>query len=266
MARRPSAEGYDAFISYSHSADKTFAPALKQALHRFTKPWYKLRALHVFVDDSNLPCDSDLAAAIDKSLDSTRYFILLASQDYAKSPWCTREAIYWLEHKPHEAFLIALTSGEIAWDEASGDFDWAVTDAIPRELSGMLAAEPRWTDFRWAKDEEHMTLAARSIQSRRCRYRGSDPRKTQGRTTRRGREAAQTDCASGRGRSRCSRRVAVLGGGIRGLRGQPAERGPKSGEARAFQAARGSGRREEGKQARSVATAGSRSSQSARYG
>jgi hypothetical protein len=38
---------YNAFIYYS-SADGTLAAALQSALHSFAKPWYKLRALHVF--------------------------------------------------------------------------------------------------------------------------------------------------------------------------------------------------------------------------
>jgi hypothetical protein len=40
---------YNAFISYNHAADGTLAPALQSALHRFAKPWYKLRALRVFI-------------------------------------------------------------------------------------------------------------------------------------------------------------------------------------------------------------------------
>jgi hypothetical protein len=36
---------YNAFMSYSHEADKAdkLAPALQTALHRFAKPWFRLR-------------------------------------------------------------------------------------------------------------------------------------------------------------------------------------------------------------------------------
>ena len=34
---------YTAFISYSHAADGKLAPALQLALHRFARPWYRLR-------------------------------------------------------------------------------------------------------------------------------------------------------------------------------------------------------------------------------
>jgi hypothetical protein len=45
---------YDAFISYSHTADGTLAGGLQSALHSFAKPWYKRRALHIFRDQTNL--------------------------------------------------------------------------------------------------------------------------------------------------------------------------------------------------------------------
>ena len=41
---------FAAFISYSHAADGTLAPALHTGLHRLAKPWYVLRALRVFRD------------------------------------------------------------------------------------------------------------------------------------------------------------------------------------------------------------------------
>jgi hypothetical protein len=45
---------YKAFISYSHAADGKLAPALQSGLHRFAKPYYKLRALQVFRDQADL--------------------------------------------------------------------------------------------------------------------------------------------------------------------------------------------------------------------
>src|SRR5262245_5926485 len=39
---------YKAFMSYSHAADGRLAPTLQSALHRFAKPWYRLRALSIF--------------------------------------------------------------------------------------------------------------------------------------------------------------------------------------------------------------------------
>jgi hypothetical protein len=46
--------GYDAFISYSHAVDGKLAPSLQTALQRFAKPWYRLRAMRVFRDQTIL--------------------------------------------------------------------------------------------------------------------------------------------------------------------------------------------------------------------
>ena len=62
---RPGADArYDAFISYGRSADRVLTGALQQALHRFDKPWNRLRALRVFRDDATLAADPRLWAAI----------------------------------------------------------------------------------------------------------------------------------------------------------------------------------------------------------
>ena len=70
---------YDAFISYSHGADGKLAPALQAALHRFAKPWWKLRAVNVFRDGTSLAAAHDLSEAIKTALADSRFFIFLAS-------------------------------------------------------------------------------------------------------------------------------------------------------------------------------------------
>src|SRR6266545_3318326 len=112
---------YAAFISYGHAADGTVAAALRSALQRFAKPWYRLRAIRVFRDVASLPIDTDLRAAIERALDETAYFLLLASPDAARSRYVLAEIRYWLEHKPRETLLLALTDGDLAWDADASD-------------------------------------------------------------------------------------------------------------------------------------------------
>ena len=50
-----------------------------------------------------------------------------------------------------------LTEGTILWDEGTQDFDWRVTDALPRSLSGAFKAEPLWLDLSWAKTGEQVS-------------------------------------------------------------------------------------------------------------
>jgi WD40 repeat protein len=160
-ARRASklgAPAYDAFISYSRALDGRLAPALQDALHRFTKPWYRLRALRVFRDDASLSANPGLWPSIEQALASSRYFILLASPEAARSRWVAREADYWGRHKPLTGFLLVLTDGELVWDEATRDFDWTRTTALPPSLKGIFDEEPRYIDLRWARNEEHLSL------------------------------------------------------------------------------------------------------------
>jgi WD40 repeat protein len=153
------AQDYTAFISYSHAVDGRLAPALQGALHRFAKPWYRLRALRVFRDQASLSANPGLWASIESALAGSDYFILLASPDAANSPWVQRETAYWCRHKPTARLLVVVTDGEVVWDDAAGDFDWDRTTALPRSLAGVFDEEPRYIDLRWARTEEHLSLA-----------------------------------------------------------------------------------------------------------
>jgi WD40 repeat protein len=149
---------YKAFISYSHAVDGKLAPALQDALQRFTKPWYRRRALRVFRDETNLGANPALWSSIQAALATSEFFILLASPEAARSPWVEREIKYWLSHRPKADFLIVLTSGTIAWDEATGDFDWKRTTALPISVRNLFEEEPRYIDLRWARTVDHVAL------------------------------------------------------------------------------------------------------------
>lgn len=141
---------FDAFISYSHAEDHATAEALQRALHAFARPWYRIRAVRVFRDETNLATEKALPDAITEALGTSRYFLLLCSPKAAASPWVTRELGLWLQRHPAADHLILVqTGGEIVW--SGSDFDWTRTDALPASLKGRLAAEPLWVDLRWAK-------------------------------------------------------------------------------------------------------------------
>ena len=81
---------FDAFISYSHAADGRLAPALQSGLHRFAKPWYRVRALRVFRDEASLSANPALWSSITQALDESEAFLLLASPDAKASEWVGR--------------------------------------------------------------------------------------------------------------------------------------------------------------------------------
>src|SRR5215467_7689710 len=115
---------FHAFLSYSHAGDGALAPAIQSGLQRFAKPWNRLRAVRLFRDKTGMTANPGLWSTIVTALNSSRYFVLLASPDAAKSHWVNKEVEHWLAEKPAENILIALTDGEIAWDAKVNDFDW----------------------------------------------------------------------------------------------------------------------------------------------
>src|SRR4029077_7145791 len=70
---------YKAFISYSHAADGKLAPALRSSLEGFAKPWNQIRAMRVFLDKASLSANPELWGTIERSLNGSEYFVLLAS-------------------------------------------------------------------------------------------------------------------------------------------------------------------------------------------
>lgn len=141
--------GYDAFISYSRAAGGDLAHSLQRALSRFAKPWYRRRALRVFRDDASLSTNAGLWSSIERSLAASRFLVLLASPESARSVWVDREVAYWIRNKPIGSLLIALADGEVAWDPAAGRFDAARTTALPPAALSAFPEEPRYLDLRW---------------------------------------------------------------------------------------------------------------------
>jgi MTH538 TIR-like domain (DUF1863) len=143
---------YNAFISYSHTPDGTLAAALQSALHSFAKPWYKLRALHVFRDQTNLAVNPALWSSIRDALDQSLFFILLASPEAATAPWVAKEAQYWIGRNGPSHVLIVLTGGTLKWDHSSASFASEHTTALPASLLRSFPEEPLFLDLHWARD------------------------------------------------------------------------------------------------------------------
>ncbi len=145
---------YRVFISYSHAADGMLAPCLQRALEGFGKPWYRPRAFHVFRDTTDLSATPDLWSTIERSLDDSDFMLYLASPRAAASKWVQKEQTFWRRKKDTAKILIALTAGEIVWDDVTSDFDWSITDAIPEQLRGAFRHEPLYLDFRNVRPEQ----------------------------------------------------------------------------------------------------------------
>jgi hypothetical protein len=133
---------YGAFISYSHAADGRLAPAIQSALQRFAKPWYRLRAVRIFRDQTSLAATPALWPSIEKALAESDYFLLMASPEAARSKWVAREIEWWLKNRSVDRIFVLITDGDLAWDAARSDFDWQQTTALPIALRGQFRDEP----------------------------------------------------------------------------------------------------------------------------
>jgi hypothetical protein len=156
MASEP--HGHDVFISYSHAADRPVAIALQHGLHRLAKRWYQVRALRVFRDDTSLAANPHLWTAIEQGLRGSRFFLLVASREAASSRWVAKEVEFRRARSDPATFLIVVTDGDVAWNGVAGDFDWDVTTALPRQLSGWFADEPLWVRLDGARRGVRLSL------------------------------------------------------------------------------------------------------------
>ncbi|GAA2589339.1 MULTISPECIES: toll/interleukin-1 receptor domain-containing protein [Streptomyces] len=145
---------YAAFISYSHTPDTRRARLLRQALHTFARPWNRMRALRVFLDNAAMSMEHNLWSTVEQALGDSEYLLLLASPQAGASKWVGKEIDWWRRGPRPEKLLLVVTGGEIHWDEAAGDFDFARSTCLHPALRGHFTAEPRWVDLRWM-DADH---------------------------------------------------------------------------------------------------------------
>ena len=141
-------EPFAAFLSYSRGTSEQLAVDLQAGMERFAKPWYRLRAMRVFRDDSSMSANTALWSTIQTGLTQSGWFILLATPASAASPWVVQEIDWWLRNKGSRQLLIVQAEGDLYWDRAAGAFAPSST-AIPAILHDAYPEEPRWIDMRW---------------------------------------------------------------------------------------------------------------------
>lgn len=142
---------FDAFLSYSHAADGALAPSMQTALERVSRPWYRLRSLRVFRDATNLSLNPHLWTSIQSNLEQSKWLILLASKESARSRWVTKEVEWWLENRSIDNLLLAVTDGDFEWDNQRGALNPLTSSAIHPLLHSAFSEEPFFADLRWAR-------------------------------------------------------------------------------------------------------------------
>ncbi|MET8867439.1 toll/interleukin-1 receptor domain-containing protein [Nonomuraea sp. NPDC004580] len=149
---------YDAFLSYAWEPDASLVRAVRDALHNLARPWYRLRALRVFHDQSSMPATSRLDRAIEDALAASRHLIVFLSPQAVASPWVDDEIRYWLKHKSVETLYLVLSGGSLVWDAVAGRFDVKRSSALPSALHGVHPGRPLWIDLSWVTEDDQRDL------------------------------------------------------------------------------------------------------------
>lgn len=149
---------YHAFISYSHFRDMPLGSAIQTGLQRLGKPWYRLRQLTVFRDETDLSASPALWQRIEEALNRSEFFILFASPESAQSVWVQKEVTFWINNKDISKLIIVLTFGNIAWNNTTNDFDWVTTNVLPQNLSKQFKELPLYIDFTLLRDNPDLSL------------------------------------------------------------------------------------------------------------
>ena len=155
--REGSHKSYDAFLSYALAADGVFAPVLQRGLQQLAKPWNRRRAMEVFRDETSLAVSPGLWPSIRTALDASRWFVLLASPEAARSEWVGKEITHWVATKGTDHLLVVVTNGTWTWDNDSGDLSPASTAGSPA-LRDVFPVEPKYLDMTWARRDAGLTL------------------------------------------------------------------------------------------------------------
>lgn len=145
----PSDGRFAGFLSYSR-ADRELCDRVHRALEGLGRPLFRLRGRRVFRDTANIGASASLKGVLKTAMTESEYFILLASQHAANSAWVGSEVESWVGLHDGRArnVLIVLCSGDIRWNDASGDFDWDTTTALPRAMAHRFDTEPVFCDLR----------------------------------------------------------------------------------------------------------------------
>jgi hypothetical protein len=144
---------YKAFISYSQS-HREFAAALQAALELFGRPWYEQNGLTLFRDNTGLSATPELWVDIQKALDHSEYFLLLASPEAAGSHWVCEEISYWLNHRGASHLVIALLNGQTLWNIQERGFQFPDTTALTEIIRRAFPEMPLYVDLRGLEHDE----------------------------------------------------------------------------------------------------------------
>lgn len=145
---------FEAFLSYTQTADAEIATVIQSVLQNFLRPWYKTRSRNIFRDLSSLPAGEDLLKALAERLDSSRHLIVLAGPAAAISAGMEFEARHWFARERKGSVVVVVTHGEFeSWvdrmNQVTGETMVGIKNgALPPAMRENLQAVPLYIDVR----------------------------------------------------------------------------------------------------------------------
>jgi formylglycine-generating enzyme required for sulfatase activity len=147
-----------AFISYKHRSGLPFAARLASSLKSYARPQFRPPP-RIFRDEDLLVPDNRLPETIKTALRKSKFLILLADPDAARSTWVKDELLFWCHQlKRSNSLIIVLISGVIVFDPKTKKVDWAKTDALPKYLKSQLRSVPLFIDLSYVVRESQLDL------------------------------------------------------------------------------------------------------------
>ncbi|ACK86168.1 SUMF1/EgtB/PvdO family nonheme iron enzyme [Methylorubrum extorquens] len=147
-----------AFISYKHSAGLPFAARLASSLKSYARSPFRPPP-RIFRDEDHLVPDNELPDTIKQALRRSKFLILVADPDSARSIWVKDELLFWCyELRRTNHLIIVLAKGEIAFDQETKEIQWENTDALPDYLKSGLRFIPFFIDLSHVDRETQLDL------------------------------------------------------------------------------------------------------------
>ncbi|POR40191.1 SUMF1/EgtB/PvdO family nonheme iron enzyme [Methylobacterium sp. V23] len=168
-----------AFISYKHGSNIPFASRLASSIKSYAWPILRLPP-RIFRDEDLIVPNNELPEVIKEALRQSKFLILIADPDSARSVWVKDELLYWCHDlKRKDNLIIVLSQGSIAFNEETKEIDWDETDALPRYLEIYIRYIPFFIDLSYVNNESQLSLQdikfKRSINAISARLRDVSP-------------------------------------------------------------------------------------------
>jgi hypothetical protein len=151
----------DGFLAYSRRRDARLAAYTRRGLERFIVASDGRRlSLRIYrhPPTDNLPTTATLLPSICNAIDCAAWFILMASEESARSRWVNRELRRWLAHKSADRVLVVHTGGTCAWDHSASTFDLLRSSAIHPEFRLAFTRRPPIIDMTWATAQNRSSM------------------------------------------------------------------------------------------------------------